>query len=195
MNDFTKNSVIPTLKSFIKKSKRFILFALNPASAINSQTNYKWYLYLIFPSFGWMLFFMQTGLDRAMEYYVSAGSIIGISLLGFAAGYVTVGLVSYFVLQIMKASKIEIEYSNVAVCIAMSHTYMIFSLVLGFVYRIFGTGSSAAFGVAGLLCTLLPIYSGIRTLGGKNAYFAPLVTTVIGFFMLCMWGAIMLIEL
>ena len=55
--------------------------------------------------------------------------------------------------------------------------------------------SSAVFGIAGLLCTLLPIYSGLRTLGKQNAFFAPLIVTVIGVLLLGVWNLIMLIPI
>jgi hypothetical protein len=72
---------------------------------------------------------------------------------------------------------------------------MVFSLILGFIYRAFGLSSSATFGIAGLLCTLLPIYTGLRAIKGKSAYFAPMIATLIGTMLIGVWGLIMLIEL
>ena len=182
-------------KAFLKRAKYVILYALNPAKVLTEKASQKWYLYLFLPAYGWMFFFAQVGFDKSAEYYVPVGQIALISALGFIAGYAAVAGTGYLVHLIMKKLKIKVRFDQITSCIAMSHTYMVFSLVLGFIYRIFGAGSSAAFGVAGFLCTLLPIYSGLRTLGRGNAFFAPLMATLIGTILLFIWRLLMFVPL
>jgi hypothetical protein len=181
-------------KVLIKKLKGLFVYALNPAKILTENKQHKWHLHLILPAAGWMLFFMQVALDKNDMYYVSAGSIVLFSLLGLVAGYITVGLVGWLTSFILGLMQKKISYGTVISCIAMSHTYMFISLVMGFIYRAFGMSSSAVFGIAGLLCTLLPIYSGLRTLGKQSAFFAPLMATLIGVLLLGVWNLIMLIP-
>ena len=106
-------------------------------------------------------------------------------------GYIVVGLVGLGVAAVLKSMQRPVRSDAVISTIALSHTYMVFSLVLGLIYSAFGVNSSTTFGVAGLLCTLLPIYSGIRTLGRGNAFLAPLLATCVGAALLACWRLIM----
>ena len=195
MSNETSNPFPNQERFLIKKLKGLLVYALNPAKILTEEKQHKWYLHLIFPAAGWMLFFLQAALDKNDRYYVPAGSIMLVSLLGFVVGYITVGLIGRLTSYILGLTKRKVSYGSAISCIAMSHTYMFISLVMGFIYRAFGMNSSAVFGIAGLLCTLLPIYSGLRTLGRQGAFFAPLMATLIGVLLLGVWNLIMLIPI
>lgn len=181
--------------SFLKHIKAVILYALNPANILQEDKKHKWFLFLILPAIGWMLFFMQVGLDRGDTNILSMKSILLLSAIGLAAGYVAVGLIGMLVTFIVGKLKAEVRFDQIASCIAMSHTYMVFSLVIGFIYRLFGASSSAVFGIAGLMCTLMPIYAGLRTLGKGKPFFAPLLATLIGVLLIVIWKLLMIIPL
>ncbi len=180
---------------YLRHAKAVTLYALNPAHLLKEEKKHKWYLFLILPAVGWMFFFMQVGLDKGDSFYVSAGNIVFISFLGLATGYATVAGIGALVTYILGKMKTEIRYDQITSCIALSHTYMVMSLVMGFIYRMFGASSSATFGIAGLMCTLLPIYSGLRTLGRGRSFFAPLMATLIGALLLIVWKFLMIIPL
>lgn len=195
MSSEKTNSFPSQIKALVKRLKSLLVYALNPAKILTEEKQHKWYLHLILPAAGWMLFFLQVALDKNDSYYVPAGSIVLVSLLGFVVGYITVGLIGLLTSYLMGIIRKKVSWDKTISCIAMSHTYMAMSLVLGFIYRIFGASSSAVFGIAGLLCTLLPIYSGLRTLGKQNAFFAPLMATLIGVILLGVWNLIIMIPI
>lgn len=176
------------------KIKTFVLFALNPTGVLQKKNKQKWYLYLLFPASGWLLFFLQVGIERYRQGMFSAWKVIFISLLGFIIGYIMVGVIAAIIDFILSYMKMDLRFDQVVTLIALSHTYMVFSVVLGLIYNLFGNSSSAAFGISGLLCTLLPIYAGIRTLGKGRAFMPPLIATLAGVILLGSWQLILVIA-
>lgn len=179
---------------FFSKVKAFVIFALNPTSVLKKKEKQKWYLYLLFPAAGWLLFFLQVGMERYRQGMFGAGKVIFISLLGFVIGYIMVGIIAAIIDFILSYMKMDLRFDQVVSLIALSHTYMVFSVVLGLIYSIFGNSSSATFGISGLLCTLLPIYAGIRTLGKGRAFMPPLIATLAGVILLGSWQLILAIA-
>lgn len=175
------------------KIKTFAFLALNPSGVLKDSKKQKWYLYLIFPSVGWLLFFLQVGMERYRQGMYSVWKVILICLLGLIIGYVMVGIIGALIDFILSYFKMDVRFDQAVTLIAMSHTYMIFSLVLGLIYNLFGNSSSAAFGISGLLCTLLPIYAGVRTLGKGRAFMPPLMATLAGIILLASWQLILAI--
>lgn len=177
----------------LAKLKVFAAFALNPTVVLKRSEKQKWYLYLIYPSVGWMLFFLQIGIERFRQGSYSAFKVILITLLGMIIGYIMVGVVGAVIDFILSYFKIELRFDQVVSLIALSHTYMVFSVLLGLIYNLFGNSSSATFGISGLLCTLMPIYAGIRTLGKGRAFMPPLMATLAGVILLGSWQLILAI--
>jgi hypothetical protein len=175
------------------KIKSFVIFALNPSGILKNKKKQKWYLYLLFPASGWLLFFLQVGMERYRQGMYTAWKVILICILGFIIGYVMVGLIGALIDFILSRMKFDLRFDQVVSLIALSHTYMVFSVVLGLIYGLFGNSSSAAFGISGLLCTLLPIYAGIRTLGRGRAFMPPLFATLAGVILLGSWQLILAI--
>lgn len=178
---------------FFAKVKGFTVFALNPSGVLKSKEKQKWYLYLIFPAVGWLLFFLQIGMERFRQGSYSAGKVILISLLGLIIGYIMVGVIGAIIDFILSYYKIDLRFDQVVSLIALAHTYMVFSVLLGLIYNLFGNSSAATFGISGLLCTLLPIYAGVRTLGKGRAFMPPLLATVAGVILLASWQLILVI--
>lgn len=178
---------------FFAKIKSFAVFALNPTGVLKLKEKQKWYLYLIYPAVGWFLFFLQIGMERFRQGTYSVGKVILISLLGLVIGYIIVGIIGAIIDFILSYYKIELRFDQVVSLIALSHTYMLFSVLLGLIYNIFGNSSSATFGISGLLCTLLPIYAGVRTLGKGRAFMPPLMATLAGVILLSSWQLILAI--
>jgi len=179
---------------FFTKVKNFALFALNPTGVLKRKERQKWYLFLIFPAVGWLLFFLQVGIERYRQGMYSAWKVIFICLLGFIIGYIMVGVIGAIIDFILSRSKMELRFDQVVSLIALSHTYMVFSVVLGLIYNLFGNSSAATFGISGLLCTLLPIYAGVRTLGRGKAFMPPLLATLAGVLLLGSWQLIIVIA-
>jgi len=179
---------------FFTKVKSFALFALNPTGVLKRKEKQKWYLFLIFPAVGWLLFFLQVGMERYRQGMYSAWKVIFICLLGFIIGYIMVGVIGAIIDFILSRSKMELRFDQVVSLIALSHTYMVFSVVLGLIYNLFGNSSAATFGISGLLCTLLPIYAGVRTLGKGRAFMPPLLATLAGVLLLGSWQLIIVIA-
>lgn len=177
----------------LAKLKVFAVFALNPTGVLKRKEKQKWYLYLIFPAIGWFLFFLQIGMERFRQGSYSGWKVIFISLLGLVIGYIMVGVIGAIIDFILSYFKIELRFDQVVTLIALSHTYMVFSVLLGLIYNLFGNSSSAAFGISGLLCTLMPIYAGIRTLGKGRAFMPPLMATLAGVILLGSWQLILVI--
>lgn len=186
----TKNS---SSDGILAKLKIFAVFALNPTGVLKRKEKQKWYLFLIFPAIGWLLFFLQIGMERFRQGSYSAFKVILISLLGLIIGYIMVGVIGAIIDFILSYFKIELRFDQVVSLIALSHTYMVFSVLLGLIYNLFGNSSSAAFGISGLLCTLMPIYAGIRTLGKGRAFMPPLMATLAGVILLGSWQMILAI--
>lgn len=168
--------------------KGFFLFALNPAEIVRKKKSYNWFLYLIYPAIGWMIFFLQVGLDK-----FSGFRVVITMFLGLVIGYIAVGAIGFVIAMILARLGMDIRSDQVITLISMSHTYMLFSVLLGLVYRIFGSSSASAFGIAGLLCTLLPIYAGIRILGKGKTFLPPLLATLTGILLLFSWQLILAI--
>jgi len=166
--------------------KKFVLLALNPAEIVRNKRTYNWYLYLIYPAIGWMIFFLQVGLDK-----FSGFRVFFTMLLGLVIGYIAVGAIGFIIAFILARLGMDIRSDQVITLISMAHTYMLFSVVLGLIYRIFGSGSSSVFGITGLLCTLLPIYAGIRILGKGRAFLPPMLATLAGILLLLSWQLIL----
>ncbi len=173
------------------KIKQAIIHLLNPSTILDDRKKYKWYFFLLYPAAGWSLFFLQVHLSSDTA---SSSSVLKILLISFAIGYAVNFIIGITLTFILKLIKKRIEYDNVITCISLSHTYMFFSLVLGFIYRIFDKSISVTFGVTGVLCTLLPIYSGIRNLGTKHPFIPPLLATYVGVIMLFFWKLIMYLN-
>lgn len=173
--------------------KIFAVFALNPTGVLKRKEKQKWYLFLIFPATGWFLFFLQIGMERFRQGSYSAWKVILISLLGLVIGYIMVGVIGAVIDFILSYFKINLRFDQVVSLIALSHTYMVFSVLLGLIYNLFGNSSSAAFGISGMLCTLMPIYAGIRTLGKGRAFMPPLMATLAGVILLGSWQLILAI--
>ena len=192
-----KNSVTGTKSGssvrFFTKVKIFLLFALNPTGVLKRREKQKWYLFLIFPAVGWLIFFLQVGIERYRQGMYSAWNVIFICILGFIIGYIMVGVIGAIIDFILSQSKMELRFDQVVSLIALSHTYMVFSVVLGLIYNLFGNSSAAVFGISGLLCTLLPIYAGVRTLGKGRAFMPPLLATLAGVILLGSWQLIIVI--
>ncbi len=178
---------------YLSKIKGFAVFALNPTGVLKIKEKQKWYLYLLFPAIGWLLFFLQIGIERYRQGVYSVWKILFICFLGFVVGYIIVGLIGVIIDFILSYYKMNLRTDQVISLIALSHTYMVFSVVLGLIYSIFGNSSSAAFGISGLLCTLLPIYAGVRTLGKGRAFMPPLLATLAGVILLGSWQMILAI--
>ena len=176
--------------NIFKRIKHFILFALNPINILEDETHHKWFIYLILPALGWMLFFLQVGLDKSLTFF----GVVFISLLGFVFGYIVVGLVGFLLKLLLVSTKKLIRTDQIISVVALSHTYMTFSVILGLIYNLFGYSSSASFGITGLLCTLLPIYAAIRSLNKKRVFLAPLLATLVGVILLASWQLILIIA-
>jgi hypothetical protein len=174
-----------------KKIRHALILLLNPSQILDDKKKYKWYLFLLYPSAGWSLFFLQVYLSLHID---SGGALFKMLIVSFALGYTVNLFIGITLTWILRSIKRRIEYDNVISCISLSHTYMFFSLVLGFIYRIFDPSISVSFGVAGVLCTLLPVYSGIRNLGNKNPFAAPLLATYVGVIMLFFWKIVTIIN-
>lgn len=174
-----------------EKLKNAIILLLNPGQILDDRKTYKWYLLLFYPAAGWSLFFLQVYLSQHIN---SVSTLIQMLIVSLILGYLVNLFIGVSLTWILRLIKRRIEYDNVISCISLSHTYMFFSLVLGFIYRIFDPSASVSFGVAGVLCTLLPIYSGIRNLGSKNPFVPPLLATYVGVIMLFFWKLITVIN-
>jgi len=175
--------------NIFKKLKYMIFYALNPIQVLEEEKFHKWYLYLILPAFGWMLFFLQVGLDK----YYGFWKVLIISLLGLIMGYIFVAAIGWLLTLILNNLGNYLRNDQVISLIALSHTYMVSSVLLGLIYNIFGHSSSASFGIAGLMCTLLPIYAGIRTLSKNRVFLAPILATLVGILLLVSWQFIITI--
>jgi len=172
------------------KLKLAIIYLLNPSMILDNKKQYKWYLFLLYPSAGWSLFFLQVHLSSN----AAGSSVVKTLIISFVIGYIVNLIIGISLTWILRLIKKRIEYDNVITCISLSHTYMLFSLILGFIYRIFDKGLSVTFGITGVLCTLLPIYSGIRNLGTKHPFIPPLLATYVGVIMLFFWKLIMFLS-
>lgn len=194
MDDKTTQTTYQKQDNIFKKIKYMLLFALNPIAVLKEEKKHKWYLYLILPAVGWMIFFLQVGLDKNRNGYFPTGKIILLTLMGLIIGYIAVGLIGTLITFILAFLKKNSRLDQVITTIALSHTYMTFSVILGLIYSLFGYNSAATFGITGLLCTLLPIYAGIRSLSKENTFLAPILATVVGVLLLASWQLIMLIS-
>lgn len=174
-----------------QKLKNALLIFFNPSLILDNNKKYRWYLFLIYPAAGWSLFFLQVYISQHIN---SADTLIKMMIISFVLGYAVNLFIGITLTLLLRLIKRRIEYDNVISCIALSHTYMFFSLILGFIYRIFDPTASVSFGVAGVLCTLLPIYAGIRNLGSKNPFVPPLLATYVGVVMLFFWKLITVIN-
>lgn len=175
----------------LQKIKYFVLYALNPVLILTEEKKHEWYYHLILPAVGWMFFFLQVGIYRNSHF----GKILLLSFTGLILGYVTVLLISLLLTFLLTFWKIKLRIDQTISCVALSHTYMTFSTVLGLIYIIFGNISPTSFGIAGLLCTLLPIYAGIRSLGRSNTFIAPILASIAGVLMLAGWQLILYINI
>jgi hypothetical protein len=163
-----------------KKIKYIIFYALNPIGILSESTFHRWYLYLILPAVGWMLFFLQVGLDK----YYGFWKVLLMVIIGLISGYIFVGAICFIMTFILSYLGKELKNDQVISLIALSHTYMASSMFLGLIYNIIGFN---------LMCTLLPIYAGIRTLSKRKPFMAPLLTTLVGVLLLMSWQLIIVI--
>jgi len=187
VNNISENQQYNPSDSIFKKVKYMVLYALNPIQVLEEKKFHKWYLYLILPAVGWMLFFLQVGLDKYYNFW----RVLLISLLGLVMGYIFVAVTGWLLTLILNNLGNYLRNDQVISLIALSHTYMASSVLLGLIYNIFGHSSSASFGIAGLMCTLLPIYAGIRTLSKNRVFLAPTLATLVGILLLISWQFIL----
>jgi hypothetical protein len=188
------NSISVNRSGIFKKFMGFILYALNPVKTLKEEKKLRWYYHLIIPAVGWMLFFLQVGIYNGSQFSYPFGKILLLSLTGLALGYFCVLAISCLLVPLLAIWKIRIRTDQAVSCVALSHTYMVLSAVIGLVYSIFGSISPSSFGITGLLCTMLPIYSAIRSLGNKKAFAAPVLASVVGVLMLAGWQLILIIN-
>jgi len=174
-----------------EKLRNALIIFFNPSLILDNKKKYRWYLLLLYPAVGWSLFFLQVYLSQHLD---RVGALVKMLIVSFVLGYAVNLFIGVSLTWILRYIRRRIEYDNVISCISLSHTYMFFSLILGFIYRIFDPSASVSFGVAGVLCTLLPIYAGIRNLGSKNPFVAPLLATYVGVIMLFFWKLITVIN-
>jgi|GEM_PF-1632855 len=175
--------------------KKYMLYSLDPVKALTDDREQRWYCHLLLPAFGWMMFFLLVGLYRNFQSGYPVWETVFLAGKGFVLGYICVMIASILLSFMLMLFGVFIKVDSVITCVALSHTYMAFSMILGLVYFIFMKGTPTTFGITGLLCTLMPIYSGIRKLAGKNPFTAPIVASVIGVLMLAGWRLVLTINL
>ncbi len=195
MNGENCEILCPDKINRIESIKHIIFLMLNPSSVLTDGQVHKWYLDLILPAFAWMLFFLQVGLDRHRQSGYPPGKIVLLSFIGLIAGYVVVFLTGILMSMLLTVFGKNIRLQLGISCIALSHTYKTFSLILGLLYNFFGYSSSVAFGTVGLLATLLPVYSGIRGLTRGTTFLAPVLAALIGLIFLVFWQLVLKIGL
>ncbi len=166
--------------------------AVDPGSLIrNRLADTRLVSSLLVSGVAFMLFFLQTGIDRAREGQLNAGGVALLSLVGFIYGTVGIGMtgvVGWAGARLMGGSgrlgeairAFALAYSATLIYAAMG---LMFSLILGW-------NTAVAFGVTGVLWALGPMISVLKGMVGGRGWPATLLATACGLMVLVGWARV-----
>ena len=166
--------------------------AVDPGSLIrNRLADTRFVSALLVSGVAFMLFFLQTGIDRAREGQISAGGVVLLSLVGFTYGTVGIsmtGVVGWAGARLLGGSG-KLGEAIRAFALAYSATLIYTSLGLMFSV-ILGWNTAVAFGVTGVLWALGPMISVLKGMVGGRSWPATLLATACGLMVLVGWARV-----
>jgi hypothetical protein len=136
-----------------------------------------------------LLFFLQTGIDRARESHVGGKTIVVLCLVGLVFGTVGVAIIALvgWLGARFLGGKGTIGEAIRAFGLSYSPT-LIYTTVGLFFNLIFGWNTAVAFGVTGLLWALGPMITALTEMVGGRRGAASAIATVCGLITLLGWA-------
>ncbi len=146
---------------------------------------------LVVPGLAFLLFFLQTGIDRAHDGQIGIAAVATLGLYGLlygTLGIALVGLVGWAGARLLGGSGSAGEGVR-AFALAYSPTliYTVFGLLFNL---IFNWNTAVAFGVTGVLWALGPMISALKEMVGGRTWPATLLATGCGLLVLLGWARI-----
>jgi len=166
--------------------------AVDPGSLIRDRfAETRFASALLVSGVAFMLFFLQTGIDRARDGQLDAGGIALLSLVGLVfgtAGISMTAVVGWAGARLMGGSG-KLGEAIRAFALAYSATLIYTAMGLAF-NLILGWNTTVAFGVTGVLWALGPMISVLKGMVGGRGWPATLLATACGLMVLVGWARI-----
>lgn len=162
---------------------------LNPgAFAAEHFSEAPWIFSLSISGLSFSLLFFQTGLDRMRAGNMNLTEVSFSAFKGLLLGTVGIVLLSLTAYILMKLFGGAWEVGQTIKAMALSYSSSMVYMALGFIANlIFGWNTSVAFGVAGVIWTLGPLYSVFRNMSGNRILPSVSITTLCGAVALYGW--------
>jgi hypothetical protein len=162
---------------------------LDPGSLLKSRLADTGYgMALGVSGLAFLLFFLQTGIDRAREGQIGGKTVAILSVVGLVFGTVgvaVVGLVGWAGARLL-GGKGSVSEAIRAFGLAYSPTLVYAAVGLGF-NLLLGWHTAVAFGVTGLLWALGPMIAALKGMVGDRSGAAAALATVCGLLVLLGW--------
>ena len=135
-----------------------------------------------------MLFFLQTGIDRARDGMLDTRGVVVLSIAGLIYGTVGIGLtgvVGWIGARLMGGAG---ELREAIRAFALAYSATLIYAAMGLMFNLFfGWNTAVAFGVTGVLWALAPMISVLKGMVNGRGWPATVLATVCGLMVLAGW--------
>lgn len=170
-------------------NKMRILRYLNPGALISKEIEQlHWGAALLVSGSAFGLLFLQTAMDQNTVFILDAMDIIVRTLTGLVFGTLGVMLIAGLIWTFSSSDKKEWTMGRTIRAVGLSYMSPLLALFFGLILNlVLSTTTAVAFGVAGLLWALNPMFRVIREMNKGNVPAAVGMTTFVGILTLFGW--------
>ena len=163
--------------------------AVDPGSLVRSRfADTSFVMALSVSGAAFMLFFLQTGIDRARDGMLDTRGVVVLSIAGLIYGTVGIGLtgvVGWIGARLMGGAG---ELREAIRAFALAYSATLIYAAMGLMFNLFfGWNTAVAFGVTGVLWALAPMISVLKGMVSGRGWPATLLATVCGLMVLAGW--------
>ena len=163
--------------------------AVDPGSLVRSRfADTSFVMALPVSGIAFMLFFLQTGIDRARDGMLDTRGVVVLSIAGLIYGTVGIGLtgvVGWIGARLMGGAG---ELREAIRAFALAYSATLIYAAMGLMFNLFfGWNTAVAFGVTGVLWALAPMISVLKGMVGGRGWPATVLATVCGLMVLAGW--------
>ena len=166
--------------------------AMDPGSLVRSRfAETRFSVALSVSGAAFLLFFLQTGIDRARDGMLGAGGVVMLSLIGLIYGTVGVGLTGVAGWLGARLFGGNGSLGEAVRAFALAYSAALIYTLFGLLFNvIFGWNTAVAFGVTGVLWALGPMIAALKGMVGGRTWPATLLATACGLMVLFGWARV-----
>ena len=166
--------------------------AIDPGSLVRGRfADTGFVLSLSVSGVAFLLFFLQTGIDRARGGTLDATGVVVLTVIGFVFGTLGIGLtgvVGWLGARLFGGSG---GLGEAVRAFALAYSAALVYVVIGLLFNLFfGWNTAVAFGVTGVLWALGPMIAVLKGMVGGRSWPATLLATACGVMVLLGWARV-----